>query len=554
MPLSVHGRFKLSDLIEPRHVCALLRKLSTVTGVHASLIDRDGNSLFGDPANSGLCPTSRRTRGHAACQEFYTRLCRQASESGQAVQSICPFDLTVGLAPICIEQQVLAHLKCGHVFHDLPTPSRICHLAEFLQTEVEPYREEIMKQRVMPDSDFKAVMELGWEIAQTISRAAHRNLSEKLLEARLQPYPDDLDPALGEPLMESRASRERYRRLFEHAPLVAYSLDSQLRTLYISPYCHKVFGYQDQEVQEDLNFWDRHIHPQDRTWVHREREHHLRRGEAFTLEYRTIHRNNSVRHIINHTIPVARDQELQYIDGFIFDITARKRLEEQQVLTEKIKVLSDMSLSVAHEIRNPLTSVGGFARLLDRRMPADDPNRFHLEIILKEVARLEATLNRVLDDFKPVRLQPEPSDVNRILARILSQLHCEFLKRGIRLSTNLSTDIPHIDLDRTLIEQALRSIIELALRDLAQGHELNIVTSLNKLHIIIEINGIYVDYEPGEDSQLFFPFYRQPAFGSSFGLPLSQQIITEHGGNVVFRNGFERQPSLLITLPLTGGR
>ena len=179
---------------------------------------------------------------------------------------------------------------------------------------------------------------------------------------------------------DSEDCQQRYHRLFENAPLVAYSLNSQLCTVYISPYCQKLFGYSHKEIQNDHLFWDRHIHPEDRQRVRLSRENYLEERVSFTLEYRIIRRDRKVRHIINHTIPISLNNKIQCIDGFVFDITARKNLEEQLILTERIKVLNDMSLGVAHEIRNPLTSIGGFARLLDRRMPLGDPNRSHLEL------------------------------------------------------------------------------------------------------------------------------------------------------------------------------
>ena len=342
----------------------------------------------------------------------------------------------------------------------------------------------------------------------------------------------------------------RYHRLFENAPLVAYSLDSQLRTIYISPYCLKIFGYSDEEIQHDHLFWDRHIHPEDRQRVHLSRERQLKEGKSFNLGYRIIHRDQSVRHIINHTIPICHNNKINLIDGFVFDITARKHLEDQLVLTERIKVLNDMSLGVAHEIRNPLTSIGGFARLLERKMAQDDPNRAHLEIILKEVSRLEETINRVLDGFKRIRLQTVPTDINEILTKVLNQLSHEFHHMGIQLTTKLSNRIPQIELDRHLIEEGFRSIIRTTIRGMEVGGELTITTSLNHRYVVIEISCFTLDPRPLDKSQLFFPFYREPAFDGGIGIPLSQQIIAQHGGNVVIKNGSDQQASLVITLPI----
>ena len=353
-----------------------------------------------------------------------------------------------------------------------------------------------------------------------------------------------------EPTSEAEECQQRYRRLFENAPVVAYSLDNQLRTLYISPYCLKVFGYSDAEVQKDNLFWDNHIHPEDRQRVRLSRELSFEEGKSLTLEYRIIHRDQTVRHIINHTIPISHNNEIQCIDGFIFDITARKHLEDQLILTERIKVLNDMSLGVAHEIRNPLTSIGGFARLLDRRMRSDDPSRPHLEIILKEVSRLEETVNRVLEGFKRIRLHPVPTDINALLSKVLNELNHEFHHMGIQVITRLSDKIPELELDRHLVEEGLRSIMRTTIRAMEGGGELTITSGLNHRYVIIEIDGIHLNPGPLDGCQMFFPFYREPAFDGGIGIPLSQQIISQHGGNLVMNNGNDQRASLTITLPI----
>jgi PAS domain S-box-containing protein len=343
---------------------------------------------------------------------------------------------------------------------------------------------------------------------------------------------------------------QRFRRLFEKAPLVAYSLDSKLRTLYISPYCLRVFGYDYEEILANHLFWNQHIHPEDRHRISLARERYLREGKSFNLEYRVIHRDQTVRYIINHTIPIFHDGELQLIDGFVFDITARKHLEDQLILTERIKVLNDMSLGVAHEIRNPLTSIGGFARLLGRQMAADDPRRNHLDIILKEVSRLENTVNRVLLGFKRIQLHTVPSDLNVVLARVLNQLYHEFHHVGVQLTTKFSDKIPAIELDRHLIEEGLRSIIKTALSGMEAGGELTVATYPNHRYARIEIDGFRINARPLDENQLLFPFYREPAFDGGIGIPLSQQIISQHGGNAVIKDGANQGASLVITLPI----
>ena len=82
------------------------------------------------------------------------------------------------------------------------------------------------------------------------------------------------------------------------------------------------------------------------------------------------------------------------------------------------------------------------------------------------------------------------------------------------------------------------------------GGDLTITSALNHRYVIIEIDGIHLNLGPLDECQMFFPFYREPAFDGGIGIPLSQQIISQHGGNVVIRNGNDQRATLVITLPI----
>jgi signal transduction histidine kinase len=147
-------------------------------------------------------------------------------------------------------------------------------------------------------------------------------------------------------------------------------------------------------------------------------------------------------------------------------------------------------------------------------------------------------------------LHPTPADINAILTKVLNQLNHEFHHMGIQVITRLSNKIPELELDRHLVEEGLRSIIKTTIRGMEGGGELTITSALNHRYVIIEIDGIHLNHRPLDEWQMFFPFYREPAFDGGIGIPLSQQIISQHGGNVVIRNGNDQRASLIITLPL----
>jgi K+-sensing histidine kinase KdpD len=122
---------------------------------------------------------------------------------------------------------------------------------------------------------------------------------------------------------------------------------------------------------------------------------------------------------------------------------------------------------------------------------------------------------------------------------------------GVQLTTKFSDKIPAIELDRHLIEEGLRSIIKTALRGMEAGGELTVATYPNHRYAKIEIDGFRINPKPLDENQLLFPFYREPAFDGGIGIPLSQQIICQHGGNAVIKDGTNQWASLIITLPIS---
>jgi signal transduction histidine kinase len=220
------------------------------------------------------------------------------------------------------------------------------------------------------------------------------------------------------------------------------------------------------------------------------------------------------------------------VDGIIVDITWMVRLHEQLIRAEGQKTISEVSARLAHEIRNPLVSAGGFARRLLASMKDDDPNRSKVEIIVKEVARLEAVLRMILNYIQPLELDASPTDLNDLLTTTLKGMTKNLERHQVRLDLQLASDLSEISLDRKLLVQVLEALLRNALERMPKGAELTIQTSPRQDAHELCMRYPARDIRAEEAEHFFYPFSTSPPSSDEIDLPMCKIIIGKHGGAI----------------------
>ena len=232
---------------------------------------------------------------------------------------------------------------------------------------------------------------------------------------------------------------------------------------------------------------------------------------------------------------------------------AEKRLRENQALllqTEKLAALGEMSAKVAHEIRNPLSAVGGFARRIRRSLPPDDPNVEHTDLIIREIGRLEEILTEQLEFARLSRPRMEMTELPSLAQETLLLIREETERRGIRVTEEYQAGLPRVLLDRDKVKQVIINILKNALGAVTTGHQILVRVDRVASDVRMEIAN---DGEPmaGEILEsLFVPFATTKAGGSGLGLAVAHQIVKEHGGEIHVRTGEPWSVSFTISFPI----
>ena len=240
---------------------------------------------------------------------------------------------------------------------------------------------------------------------------------------------------------------------------------------------------------------------------------------------------------------------LRWFEGIMVDITQLKRLQEKALRTEEIRLLGEISARFAHEMRNPLATVGGFARRLQDSLSEDERQKMFAKIIVDEVARLEDILKSILSSIKPFSLNMVTVNINDIIAASLDEEAERMDQKKIRLEARLSPSIPEIQGDAVFLKQIFGCIVKNEVINMPAGETLFLSTGDEAENVVITIRHDAKGLAKEDLSQFFYPRFTGKAETTIHDLPLAKVVIHRHGGKVdVFREG--EDVVLRIELPL----
>lgn len=344
-------------------------------------------------------------------------------------------------------------------------------------------------------------------------------------------------------------SEEKYRTLVENVPLVVYRMKPGKEILFVNHFVEEVLGYSPAKILGNPQLWTESLYDEDRARVMDLWKNSFENGKEFVAEYRVVHKNGHLVYVMDHAIPSqTADGNTYCLDGIIMDVTGRMRLQEQLVRSEGLKTIAEVSARLAHEFRNPLVSAGGFARRLLSGMKEDDPNRGKVEIIVKEVGRLEGILRMVLNYIQPVEVHRSATDPNQLVRKVIAGVDAEMRERNVRLDIQLSPTIPDISIDRPQMERVLETLIKNALNQMPQNAALSLSTNWNKQSFFLKMHYPVEHLSKDDVEHFFYPFTTFKTGYHTADLPFSKILVSKHGGEIDV--SIDKSGCLLLTISL----
>ena len=213
------------------------------------------------------------------------------------------------------------------------------------------------------------------------------------------------------------------------------------------------------------------------------------------------------------------------------DITSRTQMEQRLQQSERLASIGEMSTYLAHEIRNPLFAIGGFANQLLRNV-SEPAAREKIEIIIEESKRLDSILKSILTFARPVEPGHGLADLNRIVRDTMELMGMACESRNIELVLGLGEDLPLVEADPELLKQCLINLVKNSVEAMETGGLLAVRTGFAAARVLLEVEDTGPGIAPELRDKIFSPFFSTKGRGTGLGLAMTKKILDELGGTV----------------------
>ncbi len=238
--------------------------------------------------------------------------------------------------------------------------------------------------------------------------------------------------------------------------------------------------------------------------------------------------NRASSAILNIKLQTDLSQRVEELKAAYQNLTNSQRLLIEK---ERMAALGEVSSTVAHEIRNPIASIGGFAKLLLKRLKAPEHIKY-TRIIADEATRADGILRNVLDKARKPKDEMEPYNINDLVEDTLTTLQNQLHNDKITIERDLQPDLPPLQLNEDRMKQVLINIVKNAIESMSPNSVLRVFSRSEREEIVLVIQDTGVGMTEEAKRNLFTPFYTTKSSGVGLGLATSKKIIEEHRGHI----------------------
>ena len=213
------------------------------------------------------------------------------------------------------------------------------------------------------------------------------------------------------------------------------------------------------------------------------------------------------------------------------DLSEIRRLEEEVRRREKLAAVGQLAAGVAHEIRNPLSSIKGFATHFRQLFAPESPHHEAAEILIREVNRMDRVIGELLEFARPSDIQPLPTPPEPLIRHTLRLIEPDARASDIRMDIQIP-ELPEISMDPDRVTQVLLNLYLNAIQAMGKGGVLTVSAKLENGFLALNIQDTGKGIPEGDIPKIFDPFYTTKSKGTGLGLAVVEKIITAHGGRI----------------------
>jgi PAS domain S-box-containing protein len=319
---------------------------------------------------------------------------------------------------------------------------------------------------------------------------------------------------------------------------------------YWSEECHRVLGFDPHGGQPRFEMFFQRIHPDDQARTLEQLEDASREKREFEFDYRIVHPGGGIRdiHTVGHPVFSPSGNLVEFV-GTVMDITERKRAEQERerlrqlqadlAHLSRVTTMGELTASLAHEIRQPISAAITNAKTCLRWLGRDEPDlvegREAAARIVKDVTRAADIMSRISSLFKKEALQRELVDVNELIREMIVLLRSEANRYSISIRIELADDLPKVMADRVQLQQVFMNLMLNgidAMKETTRAGELTITSQIEHGQVQVSVSDNGVGLRPEQADKIFKAFFTTKDNGTGMGLSISRSIIESHGGHL----------------------
>jgi two-component system, sporulation sensor kinase A len=341
-------------------------------------------------------------------------------------------------------------------------------------------------------------------------------------------------------------SEARYRLLAENASDMITTHKPDGSVTYVSPACFSLLGKKPEEMIEE-NVYGL-LHPDDVEVSKKAHEELIQEPCTRTLPFRLRHKDGHYVWLETACKSITDDTgKVVEIIGVTRDISERKKSEEILRQSDKLSIVGQLAASVAHEIRNPLTSLKGFIHLLQETEQLDAANYYN--IMDKELDRIDQIMEQLLLLSKPQVRTYKKTCLKEIVEFVETLLQPEAIAQNVQIQTDMAQNMPLIDAEENELKQVLINLFKNAIDSMANGGVITIKGELidDRIHVAVEDQGCGIPAD--RIKKMCEPFYTTKEKGTGLGLMVSSKIMKEHNGELQFESVVGKGTTVRMVLP-----
>jgi len=236
------------------------------------------------------------------------------------------------------------------------------------------------------------------------------------------------------------------------------------------------------------------------------------------------------------------------------ELKTRELLESQERLvhSERFAAVGEAAAYVSHEIKNPLMVIGGMASQVERRLAEDPAAQEKLQIIQREVKRLETFLGELRDFLRPVPPSKREIDLNRVIQDVQGLMMEAAREKGVTMEDRLDPRLPKIEADPNQLEQVLVNLVKNALEATEENGRIVLASGCRDEQVWFSVHDTGKGMPAEVLEKIFHPFFTTKDKGTGLGLAVIHKIITDHHGTITVDSAAGEGSTFTVRLPQKG--